>query len=64
MSAEDDLAKKYKDVINQQFGGDLAPEQVIRSQEFSSFKDQLRLKASSWYEKSCKFSVFFLTFAF
>jgi len=56
MGSEEDLAKKYKDVINKQFGTEQNNnEQVIRSSEFSSFKDQLRVKANSYYEKACKF---------
>lgn len=55
MGAEDDLLKKYKDVINKNLNKDeINQDKVIRSSEFSQFKEQFKIKTSSFYERSCK----------
>jgi len=54
MSGEDDLLKKYKDVINKQFDVTDDSDKVIRSSEFSAFKSQMMIKANSLYERACK----------
>ena len=56
MGAEEDLVKKYKDSINKQHGGeDTQNDQVIRSSEFSTFKEYMKKNSQSLYEKACKF---------